>query len=152
LKKDTPEQARARDERYRIRARDHVARYLATDGKEGYDDNSLGARNLLLTTTGRRSGREYTTALNFAETDGRYVVIASYEGSDSHPKWYLNLEANPLVTVQIRDDRFQAGARTADAEEKKRLWPLLADRLSYFNDYQASTERDIPLIVLERRP
>jgi len=150
LKKDTPEIAKARDQRYRVNSGEHVARYLATNGEAGFQDNEHGAKNLLLTTIGRRSGNPFTTPLNFAESDGKYVIIGSYEGSDSHPKGYLNLQANPRVTVQIKDDKFEAVARTAGAEEKARLWPLLGDHPNYFNEYQASTERDIPLVVLER--
>jgi deazaflavin-dependent oxidoreductase (nitroreductase family) len=150
VKKDTPEQARARDERYRARTNDHVARYVASDGKDGYVESAMGATNLLLTTVGRKSGAERTTPLNFAESDAGYVIIASYEGADTHPKWYLNIQANPNVTVQILGARFQAVAREVFGDEKVRLWPLLADHLPYFNQYQASTERTIPLLVLER--
>jgi len=110
----------------------------------------MGATNLLLTTTGRMSGTERTTPLNYAESDAGYVIIASYEGSDTHPKWYLNIQADPHVTVQILGERFPAVAREVFGDEKARLWPLLADRLPYFNEYQASTERTIPLLVLER--
>jgi len=151
VKHDTPEQTRERDERYRVRTKDHVARYVATNGQDGYVESALGATNLLLTTIGRRSGTAYTTPLNYAEHDGAYVIIASYEGSDTHPKWYLNIQANPNVTVQILGDRFAAVAREANRDEKAKLWPLLADRLPYFNRYQESTERTIPLLVLDRK-
>lgn len=102
MPRETPEQALARDERYRVRTKDHVARYLASDGADGYDDNRLRAPTLLLTTTGRRSGRPSTTPLNFAAHEGAYLLIGSYAGSDTHPKWYLNLVANPAVEVQIK--------------------------------------------------
>ncbi len=153
MPQDTPEIAQRRDESYRRSSGEHVARYLATDGVEGYDDNSTGAPTLLLFTTGHRTGNEVISPLYYAENPERpdeYVIIASYAGSDTHPKWYLNLEARPRVHVQIRADRFAATARTADAAEKTRLWPLLADRFSFYNGYLKATYRDIPLVVLER--
>ena len=150
MPQDTPEIARKRDESYRRTSGEHVARYLATDGAEGYDDNRNRAPTLLLTTVGRRSGREIVSPLYFAEDAGRYIIIASYAGSDTHPKWYLNLEAEPRVTVQIRADRFPASARTADAAEKQALWPLMGDAFPFYNDYLKATDRDIPLVILER--
>jgi deazaflavin-dependent oxidoreductase (nitroreductase family) len=147
----TPEETKTRDEAYRTRTKDHVARYLATDGEDGYDDNSLKAPTLLLTTTGRRSGNTYVTPLNFAEHEGTYLLIASYGGSDAHPKWYLNLVANPEVGVQVKGHRFQAIARTAHAAEKERLWPVMATRMPFYDEYREATHRDIPLIVLEPR-
>ncbi len=150
MPRETPEEARARDAAYRVRTKDHVARYLASDGADGYDDNRLKAPTLLLTTTGRRSGQPYTTPLNFAEHEGTYLLIGSYAGSDTHPKWYLNLVTNPDVTVQIKGDRFLATARTADSDEKERLWPVMASKMPFYDDYRLATDRDIPLIVLER--
>jgi deazaflavin-dependent oxidoreductase (nitroreductase family) len=150
MARDTVEQARERDERYRRSSAEHIARYIATDGAEGYDDNSNKAPTLLLTTIGRRSGREIVSPLYFAEDDGRYVIIASYAGSDAHPKWYLNLEANPSVTVQIKGDRFPATARTAEGEEQERLWRLMADQYSFYDGYREATDRNIPVVVLER--
>lgn len=150
MPQDTPEIAQRRDESYRRSSGEHVARYVATDGAEGYDDNRHKAPTLLLTTIGRRTGREIVSPLYFAEQDGRYIIIASYAGSDTHPKWYLNLEADPNVTVQIRGDRFPAIARTADAAEKEILWPLMGDAFPFYNDYLKATDRDIPLVILER--
>ncbi len=149
MTKDSPRQIRERDARYRLRSADHVARYLATSGADGFDDNVHRAPTLLLTTTGRRSGREIVTPLYYGEENGRYIVIASYAGSDAHPKWYLNLEANPSVVVQINDDVFPAIARIANPAEKKNLWSVLADPYPFYDDYRLATERDIPLVVLE---
>ncbi len=140
---------RARDDAFRKRAGDHVARYIATDGAEGYDDNSHKAPTLLLTTTGRRTGNPHVAPLYFGENDGRYIVIASKGGSERHPQWYLNLVAHPEVEVQIRDRTFSAIARIADPDEKERLWPIMGDAYPFYNDYRKGTERDIPLIVLE---
>lgn len=150
MPQDSPEIAQRRDESYRRSSGEHVARYLATDGAEGYDDNRHRAPTLLLTTTGRRSGQEVVSPLYFAEQDGRYIIIGSYAGSDTHPKWYLNLEANPAVTVQILGDRFPATARTANTAEKQALWPLMGDAFPFYNDYLGATDRDIPLVILDR--
>jgi deazaflavin-dependent oxidoreductase (nitroreductase family) len=103
------------NEVFRMRSGNHVARYIATDGKQGYVDNSHKAPTLLLATTGRRMGRAYIAPLSFAEDGGRYITIAPKGGSDHDPQWYLNLVADPEVNVQIRDETFRANARTADA-------------------------------------
>lgn len=137
------------DERFRQRSGAHVARYIETDGEQGYDDNTHKAPTLLLTTTGRRTGQPHTAPLYFAEDDGRYIVIASKGGSDHDPQWYRNLVAHPQVGVQIRGDRFRATARTATPEEKARLWPLMAGPMRFYDDYQEKARRDIPLVILE---
>ena len=105
---------------------------------------------LLLTTTGRRSGEPYTTPLIYGEDNGRYVVVASRGGADEHPQWYRNLVAQPEVGVQVKADHFRARARTASAEEKPALWQLMARIWPAYNDYQARTSREIPVVILER--
>lgn len=146
---DQKNDERAVDERFRQRSGAHVARYIDTDGEQGYDDNTHKAPTLLLTTTGRRTGQPHTAPLYFAEDAGRYIIIASKGGSDHDPQWYRNLVAHPEVGVQIRGDRFRAMARTATAEEKARLWPLLAGPMRFYDGYQEKARRDIPLVVLE---
>ena len=140
------------DEAFRKRSGAHVARYIQTDGADGYDDNTYKAPTLLLTTTGRRTGRPYTAPMYFAEDEGRYIVIASKGGSDDDPQWYRNLVTHPDVGVQIRSERFRATARTATPEEKVRLWTLLAGRMRFYDAYQKKARRDIPLVILERLP
>jgi deazaflavin-dependent oxidoreductase (nitroreductase family) len=140
---------RAVDAAFRMRSGSHVARYVASGGEQGYDDNPHEAPTLLLTTTGRRSGNPSVAPLYFAEDGGRYIVIASKGGDDRDPQWYLNLVANPAVDVQIRDKTFRATARTADPDEKARLWPLLADHMPFYNTYQQNSARDIPLVILQ---
>ena len=127
---------------------DHLRRYQRSDGEDGH--LWRGCPTLLLTTTGRRSGREVTTPLIYGEHDGRYLVVASRGGAPTHPRWYLNLSANPAVRVQIRADRFGASARTAAPDEKAALWELMAAIYPPYDDYQARTEREIPVVVLER--
>jgi deazaflavin-dependent oxidoreductase (nitroreductase family) len=149
IQKDTPEIARQRDESFRQSSGDHLRRYLATDGEDGYL-SAGGIPNLILTTLGRRSGKPYSTPLYYGEHDGRYLLVASYAGSDSHPKWYLNLMAHPEVDVQIRGERFAARARTATAAEKPALWDEMTKMYPRFQTFQESTERDIPVVILER--
>jgi deazaflavin-dependent oxidoreductase (nitroreductase family) len=129
--------------------REHVERYQATDGAEGYDWLK-GTTILLLTTTGRRTGEQRTTPLIFREVDGAYVIVASKGGADEPPAWYVNLEAQPDVEVQIKGDRFPARARTASSEERARIWPLMAEVWPDYDAYQAKTDREIPIVLLER--
>ena len=129
---------------------EHVRRYRETDGEEGFDWRE-GSHILILTTTGRKSGREIDSPLIFGEDDGRYVVVASKGGAPQHPAWYLNLSAHPGVELQVKDEVFAARAKTADADERARLWPLLAGIWPAYDDYQAKTEREIPVVILERR-
>jgi deazaflavin-dependent oxidoreductase (nitroreductase family) len=150
MPRETPKEIRERDDRYRVRTRAHVARYVASDGADGYDDNDHKAPTLLLTTTGRKSGQPYTTPLNFAEDNGTYVLIGSYGGASIHPKWYLNLLDHPEVEVQVKAERFAATAHPASGHEKERLWRIMADRMPFYDSYRNVTERDIPLIVLKR--
>ena len=128
--------------------REHVARYVATDGESGHDWR--GTTTLLLTTVGRRSGKPHRTALIYGQDGDRYVVVASKGGHPRHPWWYENLVAHPEVRVQVWGDVFQARARTAGFEERPRLWELMTERWPAYDDYQARTDREIPVVVLER--
>jgi deazaflavin-dependent oxidoreductase (nitroreductase family) len=127
---------------------DHTRTYVETEGEDGY--LWRGAPTLVLTTTGRRSGQLRRNALIFGRDGDDYVIVASKGGSDHHPLWYLNLVEEPAVAVQIRAERFEARARTATPEEKARLWPMMAGIWPPYDEYQANTARDIPVVVLER--
>jgi deazaflavin-dependent oxidoreductase (nitroreductase family) len=128
---------------------EHTDRYIATDGAEGYAWEK-GTTILLLTTKGRQSGEERIAPLIFREHDGAYLVVASKGGSPVPPAWYVNLEADPDVTVQIKGERFPARARTADETERAELWPLMVEVWPDYDAYQAKTDRQIPIVVLER--
>ena len=128
---------------------EHVDRYRATDGAEGHDWRN-GTTILLLTTKGRKSGREYTHPLIYREHDGAYLIVASKGGADEPPAWYRNLQADPDVTVQIKGEVFPARARTATAGEKPELWRAMTEVWPYYDAYQKKTSRDIPAVVLER--
>jgi deazaflavin-dependent oxidoreductase (nitroreductase family) len=127
---------------------EHTRRYRETGGAEGYEWR--GTTILLLGTTGRRSGKQYTHPLIYREHEGAYLVVASKGGSDTPPDWYLNLSANPEVTVQIKDETFPAKARTAGPDERPLLWRLMAEVWPDYDAYQAKTSREIPVVVLER--
>ncbi|WP_052847537.1 nitroreductase family deazaflavin-dependent oxidoreductase [Streptomyces avicenniae] len=128
---------------------EHIRRYVATDGAEGHDYQGLPT--LLLTTRGRRSGALRRTALIYGQDAGRYLLVASNGGADRHPAWYLNLDAEPDVTLQVGAERFTARARTADPTEKAALWPRMTALFPLYDTYRGQTDRDIPLVVLERR-
>ena len=128
---------------------EHVNRYEETDGAEGHEWER-GTKILILTTTGRRSGEERKMALIYGQHGDDYLVVASKGGADQHPSWYLNLVENPEVKVQVLADKFNARARTATAEEKPELWRTMAAEWPPYDEYQQKTEREIPVVVLER--
>jgi deazaflavin-dependent oxidoreductase (nitroreductase family) len=127
---------------------EHVERYEATDGEEGHEWQ--GTSTLILGTRGRKSGELRKTPLIYQEHDGDYLVVASKGGAPKPPAWYLNLEADPEVEVQVKGDRFKARARTAGPEEKPELWKKMAATWPAYDDYQRKTDREIPVVVLER--
>jgi deazaflavin-dependent oxidoreductase (nitroreductase family) len=127
---------------------EHARRYIETNGEDGHLWE--GVPTLLLTTTGRRSGKAFTTPLIYGEDQGRYLVVASRGGAPEHPQWYQNLVAQPEVQVQVRADRFAARARTANPEEKPALWKLMANIWPSYDEYQTRTTRAIPVVILER--
>lgn len=127
---------------------DHAKRYIETDGAEGHIWR--GVPTLLLTTTGTRTGQPYTTPLIYGTDAGRYLIVASKGGAAADPQWYRNLVAQPEVSVQVAADRFAARARTATPAEKPALWEQMAAIWPAYNEYQAKTDRDIPVVILER--
>ncbi len=104
---------------------------------------------LLLTTTGRKSGRQITTPLIYGADGDRQVVIASKGGAPEHPAWYLNLLANPNVGVQVAERKFKAVARAVTGAERARLWQMMTEIFPPYPSYQKKTQREIPVIVLE---
>jgi deazaflavin-dependent oxidoreductase (nitroreductase family) len=126
----------------------HIKRYVASDGRRGHRWH--GVDTLLLTTRGRTTGKLRRTALIYGRDGDRYLVVASNGGSKGHPDWYRNLEVDPHVSVQVADDRFEARARTAAAEERQELWRRMASIWPDYDRYQTKTERQIPVVILER--
>jgi deazaflavin-dependent oxidoreductase (nitroreductase family) len=127
----------------------HIERYLATDGAEGYDW-LRGTSILILTTTGRKTGEPRQKALIYRPYGDAYLVVASKGGSDTPPEWFRNLQADPDVQVQIKGDRFAAHARVATPEEKPAMWQHMVEVWPDYADYQDKTSREIPVVVLER--
>jgi deazaflavin-dependent oxidoreductase (nitroreductase family) len=108
---------------------------------------------LLLTTTGARTGRPATVPLGFAVDDGgRVFVVASKAGAPNHPAWFRNLRANPSVTVELGDRSFQARAVVTVGEERDRLYGLASKGVAAFSEYEKSTDRVFPVVVLEGVP
>ena len=105
---------------------------------------------LILTTTGRRSGEPRPTPLIYGRHGDDYLVVASKGGAPEPPAWYLNLSEDPDVQVQVKADRFPARARTATPEEKPELWRPMAEIWPAYDEYQGKTDREIPVVVLER--
>ncbi|MGH3312571.1 MAG: nitroreductase family deazaflavin-dependent oxidoreductase [Streptomyces sp.] len=128
---------------------EHVRRYEETNGEVGHDWEG-GAPCLILTTTGRKTGQERKFPLIYQEHNGSYVIVASKGGDPKHPGWYLNLQANPEVKVQVGADKFTARARTAPSEESAQLWPKMTKVWPAYDEYQTKTDREIPVVVLDR--
>lgn len=128
--------------------RDHMSRYLATEGADGHIWR--GVPTLLLATRGRRSGNWSALPLIYGEHDGAWIIVASKGGHTAHPGWYLNLVAHPTVQVQVGAARIIAKARTASGAERAERWTEMAQIWPAYNDYQKATQREIPVVVLER--
>jgi deazaflavin-dependent oxidoreductase (nitroreductase family) len=129
-----------------LRGDEHVRVYQQTGGEVGYLWN--GVPILLLTVTGRRSGRLLTSALIFARDGEDLLVVASKGGAPKHPLWYVNLQENPHAEVQVKNRKMQVVARTATKAEKPRLWKIVTDTWPNYDTYQARTDREIPVVVL----
>ena len=118
----------------------HCIECVALPGERRAHDGKDGRSPILLvTTTGRKSGRARTTPVLYLAEGGRFVIVASLAGAPRHPAWFLNLEANPKVELQVRSRRFSATARRASADEKAQLWPRLTGMYPAYEDYQKRT-------------
>ena len=129
---------------------EHVRVYRETKGARGYVWRN-GSKILLLTTTGRTSGEPRTTPLIHVDDGDRWVVIASKGGAPDHPDWYKNLEADPEATVEVLADEVPVVATTVEGDERARLWAAMTEEWPAYDDYQAKTDREIPVVVLTRR-
>ena len=126
---------------------EHTRRYVESGGEDGHEWRP-GVPTLLLTTTGRKSGVKRRTALIYGRDNADYVIVASKGGTPEHPAWYLNLEADPEVEIQVLDDMVPATARTVTGEERERLWALMRQIWPAYDEYQTKTDREIPVVVL----
>ena len=136
-----------KDLSFRILGGLHRRIYRLTGGKVGGRIANMPV--LLLTTTGRKSGRPRTQPLAYTRAGEGYAVIASKGGAAQHPFWYLNLRADPLADVTVGRVTRTVRARDAEGEERDRLWRQLADVYSGYDKYARKTSRRIPVIVLE---
>jgi proline iminopeptidase len=128
---------------------EHVERYQETDGEEGHIWRE-GSTILLLTTVGRKTENESTTPLIYGLDGDNPVIVASKGGAPEHPGWYKNLVKNPAAHVQILGEKFPVRARDAEGEERDRLWKMMNGIWAHYDEYQKKTDRQIPVVVLER--
>jgi len=131
---------------YSLLGDDHVKAYQDTDGETGFIWN--GAKTLLLTTTGRKTGEARTSPLIYEADGDRFIVIASMGGAPNHPQWYRNLLAEPNAQVQVKAERVDVVARIAEGGERARLWALVNQQWPNYDVYQTRTERIIPVVIL----
>lgn len=136
--------------------RNHTQQYLDSDGAEGHmwdrPDGGGPIPCLLLAAKGRRSGEWRTLPLIYGEAEGAYVIVASKGGAPKHPAWYLNLAANPDVQIMVGAEQLEATARTAEGEERERLFAQMAAEFAPYNEYAeraGKADREIPIVVLE---
>lgn len=137
-----------KDRMFRFWTGVHRALFTASGGRVA--GKAVGMPVVMLTTTGRKTGRERRTMLTAPVVDGdTLVLVASYGGDDRHPAWFLNLRENPEVTAMVGGTTQRMRARVASAEERQRLWPSVTKAYRGYAGYQRRTDREIPLVVLE---
>lgn len=135
----------------------HIELYKTDPEKAHLWDSSVAGGpgplpTLLLTTIGRKSGEERLAPLLYRQIEGSYVIVASKGGMPDHPYWYLNLSANPECNLMVGPQAVKARARTAEGEECERAWALMCEMYPPYVDYQRSTERTIPVVILDPIP
>jgi deazaflavin-dependent oxidoreductase (nitroreductase family) len=127
-----------------------VEEFRANDGQvKGPTGNS---RIVVLTTTGSRTGQAHVTPLAYTRDGDRVVLIASKGGGPTNPSWYYNLIKQPVVTVELPGETFQARASVVTGEERDRLYEAMAAQIPTFAEYERVSPRRIPVVVLERLP
>ena len=126
---------------------DHLKKYLETDGEVGYMWND--APILVLTTTGKRSGKLRQIPIIFATDGDNHILVASNGGSPTHPGWYHNLCAEPKAQLQVKGKKIDVIARTAKSPEREKLWKIAASIWPNYDVYTTRTTREIPVVVLE---
>jgi len=124
----------------------HVFFYKLSGGRIGGRMHKVPV--LLLTTTGRKTGRKRTTPLLYIRDGNRLVIVASNGGRPLDPSWWMNLKHNPIAMVQVKDVKQTIYAQRALGSEKERLWQMMTSVYPAYDDYQKKTDRDIPVVVL----
>jgi len=135
-------------------AKDHLAVYLQSGGARGHivDVSDIGGHKftttLLLQLVGSKSGQTRTNALIYGVIDGEVVIVASKGGADHHPAWYLNLKASQEIRFQVATQAYRGRWREPQGAERTRVWEFMVGMFPPYRKYQASTERQIPLVML----
>lgn len=135
---------------------DHIKLYREDPEKaHNWDSSAIGGPGvlpaLLLTTTGAKSGKLRSLPLIYQPIDGAFVIIASKGGAPADPSWFVNLQANPACEIQVGKDHHNVTARVAEGEERASLWAKMLEVYPMYNDYQAATDREIPVVVLDSK-
>ncbi len=125
-----------------------IEEFRANDGK--VSGSFANAPLILITHTGAKTGTKRTSPLVFTRDGDRIVLIASKGGAPTHPHWYLNMTANPQVTVELPGETFEARVTEVTGEERDRLYDAQAAQMPNFADYANATDRKIPVLVLDR--
>src|SRR4051812_4756783 len=125
-----------------------IEEFRANQGKVG--GQFEGANMVLMTTTGAKSGTDRVNPVVYFPLDDRLVVVASNGGADKHPAWYHNLKANPVLTVEVGTDKYEATATEITGTERDEIFARIVEAMPGFGEYQAGTERVIPLFELTR--
>jgi deazaflavin-dependent oxidoreductase (nitroreductase family) len=134
---------------------EHREMYLGSGGAQGHimDITAVGGRSFathcMIKYRGRKSGKIFITPLCYADIGGEIVIVASKGGADHHPEWYLNLREMPEVEVQIATQAFRATWREPQGAEREKVWGFVVDCHPFYAQYQASTSREIPLVMLK---
>lgn len=121
--------------------------FRGNDGKVGGPFADIPI--LLLHTVGAKSGQKRLNPLAYQPLDGAYAIFGSFAGSPKNPAWYHNVVANPDVTIEVGTEKVPVKARVATGEERTRIWEKQKIEVPGFADYEAKTEREIPVVVLE---
>ena len=133
--------------------REQVERYEATDGREAGTLRDTGLPVVIFTTRGKKSGKLRKVPLMRVEHDGAYLMVASDGGAPTHPVWYHNVKADmEALMVQDGADRFDARARELEGEEREVWWQRAVEAFPPYAEYQRKTDRQIPVLLAERRP
>ena len=128
----------------------HKTLLAVSFGRIGWDAGKMPV--LKLTTVGRKSGQKRMVMLTSPiQIDDTWVIVASKGGDDDHPAWFLNIDSNPEVEIEIRGKKSVRTARIATSEERSKLWPEITAKYANYGGYQNRTEREIPLVFLEPR-
>jgi F420H(2)-dependent quinone reductase len=124
-----------------------ITLYTTSGGKIG--GRISGLEVLLLTTRGRKTGKQRTTPLGyFKDQEGSYVIIGSNAGFDTHPAWFYNLKSQPHVTIQVKEKQLEVDAEVAGSDKRNQLWKQLVKLAPFYGNYEKKTDRKIPVVIL----